>query len=134
MQKIILGSLLLLFLGVSSCNLPLAHGFADDFMSEDVTGRVLAAPLTVPVYLLLAGVDITLVNPIIACVHLPDEISRAWNEDAQEPNQAKVITGKVLVAPLYTVYLVGFIAFSEQFEKEENTPVIEVGAEETSEE
>ena len=108
-----------IFILLSGCNLPLAHGFADSMMPEDLTGRLVSAPITVPVYTTLAALDVTLVNPIVACINLPDEIARAWNEGSDDPNQAKVITLKILVAPLYTVYLLGFIVFSEQFVDED---------------
>lgn len=103
---------------LTGCHLPLAHGFSDQVMPEEPSARAISVPFVAPIYLALAAVDITIINPVVACINLPDEISRAWNEDSEDPNQAKIITGKVLVAPLYTVYLLGFIIFSEQFEKE----------------
>ncbi|MEK7485636.1 MAG: hypothetical protein AABZ60_15030 [Planctomycetota bacterium] len=120
MKQIFIFSLLFL----AGCHLPIAHAFSDQVMPEELVARAASAPFIFPVFFVLAGIDIIFINPVIACTKIPEEISRAWNEDSEDPNQAKIIAGKIFFSPLYTLYLLGFIMFSEQFEKEKEENVI----------
>lgn len=113
-RRVLLATLLLACL-LSACRTQTADYFRDEVMPNDLPTKIVSAPVTLPVYILLTLVDIVIVNPLDGAGHVPRVVGDLWGWHSQK--NAWIAYGALLPVKLVgtPVAAAGTTIFSEQF-------------------
>ena len=97
------------------CRTQTANYFRDQVMPNDVATKVVSAPVTLPIYIVLTLVDVVIINPIDGAGHVPRIVGDLWGWHSEK--NVWVAYGALLPINVAATpfAVVGTTVFSEQF-------------------